>query len=96
MKNLNDWYIQNENPSHWSFDNGLLSMQVQEGNIFGAGSSDVDQCALQIQSYNLLNKEASGLFNTRDLTLATQRLILICYMRGSRDFITCTLVNQRL
>ncbi|MFS1480944.1 DUF1349 domain-containing protein [Vibrio lentus] len=42
MKNLNDWYIQNENPSHWSFDNGLLSMQVQEGNIFGAGSSDVD------------------------------------------------------
>ncbi|MEZ9188082.1 DUF1349 domain-containing protein [Vibrio sp. 10N.286.52.F8] len=42
MKNLNDWYIQNENPSHWSFENGQLSMQVQEGNIFGAGSSDVD------------------------------------------------------
>ncbi|NUW71711.1 DUF1349 domain-containing protein [Vibrio mediterranei] len=42
MMNLDDWYIQNENPSHWSFDNGLLSMQVQEGNIFGAGSSDVD------------------------------------------------------
>lgn len=42
MKNLNNWYIQNENPSHWSFDNGVLSMQVQEGNIFGAGSNAVD------------------------------------------------------
>lgn len=42
MNNLNDWHIQNENPNHWSFDNGVLSMQVQEGNIFGAGASDVD------------------------------------------------------
>ncbi|MEZ9437635.1 hypothetical protein, partial [Vibrio atlanticus] len=29
---------------------------------------------LQVQSYNLLTKVASGLFNTRDLVLAAQHL----------------------
>ncbi|WP_299686297.1 DUF1349 domain-containing protein [uncultured Vibrio sp.] len=42
MNNLDNWTIQNENPHHWSFKNGTLTMQVQEGNIFGAGAKDVD------------------------------------------------------
>lgn len=42
MDNIDNWHIQNENPSHWSFHNSVLTMQVQEGNIFGAGSPDVD------------------------------------------------------
>lgn len=42
MMDLNNWHIENENKSHWSFDNGVLSMQVQEGNIFGAGKKEVD------------------------------------------------------
>ncbi|MDB1125056.1 DUF1349 domain-containing protein [Vibrio algarum] len=42
MNNLDNWNIQNENPNHWSLKNGVLTMQVQEGNIFGAGAADVD------------------------------------------------------
>lgn len=37
MDNIDNWHIQNENPSHWSFHNSVLTMQVQEGNIFGEG-----------------------------------------------------------
>ncbi|PMH44907.1 hypothetical protein BCU68_11835 [Vibrio sp. 10N.286.49.B3] len=42
MNNLDNWTIQNENPEHWSLKNEVLTMQVQEGNIFGAGATDVD------------------------------------------------------
>ncbi|MCK8077279.1 DUF1349 domain-containing protein [Vibrio sp. 1CM2L] len=42
MNNLVNWQIRNENPEHWSLENGVLTLQVQEGNIFGAGSADVD------------------------------------------------------
>ncbi|MDO6641577.1 MULTISPECIES: DUF1349 domain-containing protein [Gammaproteobacteria] len=41
INNLDNWTIQNENPEHWSFKNEVLTMQVQEGNIFGAGANDV-------------------------------------------------------
>ncbi|MDK9736037.1 DUF1349 domain-containing protein [Vibrio sp. D404a] len=42
MNNLNDWQIRNENPKQWSLDKGVLTLQVQEGNIFGASSGEVD------------------------------------------------------
>lgn len=40
--NLDNWTIKNENPKHWFLENDTLTMQVQQGNIFGSGSADVD------------------------------------------------------
>ncbi len=42
MDNIDNWQIQNENPNHWSFNDNVLTMQVQEGNLYGADSPDVD------------------------------------------------------
>ena len=42
MMNLAQWNIHNNNPEQWSLEGGVLTVQVSEGNIFGAGSADVD------------------------------------------------------
>jgi len=41
-----------------------------------------DSQSSRSRPHNLLLYKGSGLFNTRDLTLATQRLILICYIHS--------------
>ena len=42
MIEINNWHIRNENPAKWKIEDQKLLVQVSEGNIWGAGSPEVD------------------------------------------------------
>ncbi|MBY5946869.1 DUF1349 domain-containing protein [Photobacterium rosenbergii] len=42
MIEINNWHIRNDNPVNWRIEDQELLVQVSEGNIWGAGSSEVD------------------------------------------------------